>query len=97
MGGKGKLEKIDALALQKENVDGAAGPGPSAGCAAEFPAGGELSGAQRVKGIIAAIRGKSCGAKPGGVLLPAPLAHSPLPEPARRLGRAVITPAAAAG
>ena len=27
----------------------------------EFPAAGELSGAQRVKGIIAAIRGKSCG------------------------------------
>lgn len=63
MGKKGKLEKNKCScspegkrrrSRQARSLQRAARP--------EFLAGGEPSGAQRVKGIIAAIRGKSCGA-----------------------------------
>lgn len=53
-------------------------------------------GAHGVNGVIAAIRGKSCGAASPAKSSARPLAHSPLPEPARRGGRAVITQARAA-
>lgn len=68
----------------------------SPGCAAELRAGAGPPGAHRVNGVIAAIRGKSCGAASPAKSSARPLAHSPLPEPARRGGRAVITQARAA-
>lgn len=63
MEGKSKLEK-NKCSCSPEGKRRRSRQAPSLPRAArpEFPAGGELSGAQRVKGIIAAIRGKSCGA-----------------------------------